>query len=254
MFKVTMLASGSKGNAALIMTDGYAFLVDIGIGPQVLRKRLFQAGFEPEDLDGVFITHEHIDHIKGLAPFIKKYEVPVFASEKTWRVIFAKEPEIERRRCHIIDSEIRCGDITIKSFPVFHDAVDPRGYIFSSGSSKCAYVTDTGFINDAVRHAAEEAETLIIEANHDLEMLRNGIYPEDLKHRISSNRGHLSNAAAGWLLSQLKNLPRSVILAHLSHENNRPDLAFQTVQAMLSGRRQEIRITIAAQDDIVSDF
>ncbi|MCD8175844.1 MAG: MBL fold metallo-hydrolase [Phascolarctobacterium sp.] len=254
MFRVTMLASGSKGNAALIKMEGYAFLVDIGIGPQVLKKRLFEAGSEPEGLDGVFITHEHMDHIKGLALFMKKYDVPVFASARTWRAILSREAEIDRRFCHVMDDEIRCGDVSVKSFPVLHDAADPRGYIFSLGARKCAYVTDTGFVSDAVRHAAEDAEILIIEANHDLEMLKNGIYPEDLKHRISGNRGHLSNAAAGWLLSQLKSLPKSVILAHLSQENNRPDLAFETVNSMLGIRGQEIRITVASQDFIVSDF
>lgn len=154
-FNVTMLASGSKGNAALISSGGGNFLVDVGISCRMLTSRLKNAGCQPEDLDGIFITHEHTDHVKGLAGFLKKYRIPVYSSEKTWKAILMKDSEIDRRCCRIMGGSLQCAGVNVASFPIPHDAADPRGYIFSDGKSKCTYLTDTGFVTDAVRQAAE---------------------------------------------------------------------------------------------------
>ena len=179
-FKVTMLASGSKGNSALISTGKQNFLVDMGISCKMLTSRLKEVGFCVEDLDGIFLTHEHTDHVKGLATFTKKHTVPIYSSELTWRAILSKEPKIERRNCRIIGGALRCGEVEVNSFEIPHDAIDPHGYVFKCNGSKCAYITDTGFITPAVRQAAEDADTIILEANHDVEMLKNGIYPPHL--------------------------------------------------------------------------
>ena len=255
-FKVTMLASGSKGNSALISTGKQNFLVDMGISCKMLTSRLKEVGFCVEDLDGIFLTHEHTDHVKGLATFMKKHTVPIYSSELTWRAILSKEPKIERRNCRIIGGTLKCGEVEVNSFEIPHDAVDPHGYVFKCNGSKCAYITDTGFVTPAVRQAAEDADTIILEANHDVEMLKNGIYPPHLKQRILSTRGHLSNESAGWLLANLPRLPENIILAHLSQENNLPRLALDTVRNILDGASlfNEARIIVAAQDSIVKDY
>ena len=255
-FKVTMLASGSKGNSALISTGKQNFLVDMGISCRMLTSRLKEIGFNVEDLDGVLITHEHTDHVNGLGTFTKKYSVPIYSSELTWRAILSKQPNILRHNCRIIGGALRCGEVEINSFEIPHDAVDPHGYVFKCNGSKCAYITDTGFVTSAVRQAAEDADTIILEANHDVEMLKKGIYPPHLKQRILSTRGHLSNESAGWLLANLSRLPENIILAHLSQENNLPHLALDTVRNILDGASlfNEARIIVAAQDRIVKDY
>ena len=255
-FKVTMLASGSKGNSALISTGKQNFLVDMGISCKMLTSRLKEVGFCVEDLDGIFLTHEHTDHVKGLATFTQKHTVPIYSSELTWRAILSKEPKIERRNCRIIGGALKCGEVEVNSFEIPHDAVDPHGYVFKCNGSKCAYITDTGFVTPAVRQAAEDADTIILEANHDVEMLKNGIYPPHLKQRILSTRGHLSNESAGWFLANLSRLPENIILAHLSQENNLPRLALDTVRNILDGASlfNEARIIVAAQDSIVKDY
>lgn len=255
-FKVAMLASGSKGNAALISTDKQNFLVDIGISCRMLNSKLKNLGMEIKDLDGIFLTHEHTDHVKGLETFCKNYQIPVYSSEKTWQAVLMRNKNIERRNCRIIKGSMLCGDVKINSFNISHDAVDPHGYSFSYQKSKCTYVTDTGFVTEAVKAEAQDADTLILEANHDIAMLKNGIYPELLKKRILSTRGHLSNDSAGWFLASLQKLPEQIILAHLSHENNLPSIALQTVENILQekNRLQETDILLASQENIVKTF
>lgn len=257
-FKVAMLASGSKGNAALIGTDSQRFLVDMGISCRALVNKLKEVDCQPQDLSGIFITHEHIDHVKGLVTFLKKYQVPVYTSEKTWKAILTKYNNLERRSLQIISSSIICGDVEVRSFPIPHDAIDPHGYVFiqRSTGARCTYLTDTGFPTDLAREAADGAQTLILEANHDIEMLKNGIYPYMLKQRILGTRGHLSNNSAGWLLTQLRKMPEHVILAHLSQENNLPSLALKTVQQNLEEARllDKTQLLVASQERIVANY
>lgn len=257
-FQVVMLASGSKGNAALISTDSQRFLVDVGVSCRELVKRMQEAGAEPEQLDGVFLTHEHIDHVKGLATFAKKYRVPLYASEGTWHALWQKYPALVRDNCCLTGASMLCGDVRVDSFAVPHDAVEPQGYSFTwrSGGCKCTYVTDTGYITPAVREAVCGSDVLVLEANHDVEMLRNGSYPYDLKQRILGMRGHLANVTAAQLLLHLPRLPKHVILAHLSEQNNRPRLALATVQNILDSKKRlpETQLFVAAQNNIVADF
>lgn len=257
-FKVAMLASGSKGNAGLIGTDSQRFLVDMGISCRALVNKLKEVDCQPQDLSGIFITHEHVDHVKGLVTFLKKYQVPVYTSEKTWKAILTKYNNLERRSLQIISSSIICGDVEVRSFPIPHDAIDPHGYVFiqRSTGARCTYLTDTGFPTDLAREAADGAQTLILEANHDIEMLKNGSYPYVLKQRILGTRGHLSNNSAGWLLTQLRKMPEHVILAHLSQENNLPSLALKTVQQSLEEARllDKTQLLVASQERIVANY
>ncbi|WP_299446158.1 MBL fold metallo-hydrolase [uncultured Phascolarctobacterium sp.] len=254
--QIVMLASGSKGNAALISTDSQRFLVDVGISCRELVKRMGQAGACPEELDGVFLTHEHTDHVNGLVTFAKKYNVPIYASTGTWQAVFRKYANLNRTNCRLTGKSMRCGDVRVDSFAVSHDAAEPLGYSFNwySGGTKCTYMTDTGFVTPAAREAALGSDALILEANHDVEMLKNGSYPYDLKQRILGTRGHLSNLIAAQFLLQFTKLPKQVILAHLSEQNNTPELALDTVRNILDSKKRlaETTLFVAAQSHVVA--
>ena len=257
-FQVVMLASGSKGNAALISTDSQRFLVDVGISCRELVKRMQQVGASPEELDGVFVTHEHVDHVKGIVTFAKKYQVPLYASQGTWRAVISRYPELNRANCRLTGQRLLVGDVSIACFATSHDAAQPQGYSFlwRSGETKCTYVTDTGFVTPAVREAVQGSDVLILEANHDVEMLKNGSYPYELKQRILGTRGHLSNNTAGQFLLQLEKMPRRIFLAHLSEQNNLPKLALDTVKNILDSKKrlQETRLLVANQHQPVADY
>lgn len=251
-----MLASGSKGNAAVIRLRDQRFLVDMGLSVRELKKRASSAGIALESLEAVFITHEHIDHIKGLETFMKKYDVPVYASRKTWIEVLRKFPELDRSRCCALEKDILLGGVCVESFRVPHDAVDTRGYTFTEAASgaKCGYLTDAGYVTATVKKALEGSQVLVLEANHDVEMLKCGPYPYQLKQRILSTKGHLSNLSAGEYLTGLKELPKQVFLAHLSEQNNLPRLAYDTVADILeaAGRLGETSIFVASQTEVVS--
>ena len=257
-FQVVMLASGSKGNAALISTDSQRFLVDVGISCRELVKRMQQVGASPEELDGVFVTHEHVDHVKGIVTFAKKYQVPLYASQGTWRAVISRYPELNRANCRLTGQRLLVGDVSIACFATSHDAAQPQGYSFlwRSGGTKCTYVTDTGFVTPDVREAVRGSDVLVLEANHDVEMLKNGSYPYELKQRILGTRGHLSNNTAGQFLLQLEKMPRRIFLAHLSEQNNLPKLALDTVKNILDSKKrlQETRLLVANQHQPVADY
>ncbi len=254
-FRITVLASGSKGNAAVIRTGGQAFLIDVGISCRQLTERLAQAGMRPEDLSGVLLTHEHNDHVKGLPVFCRKYQLPIFANERTWQSM-PKKSELERSCCRLLPKKLVSGALEITPFAVPHDAASTVGYVFKSGGSKCTYLTDVGFVTDEVRQNVADADVLILEANHDVEMLKNGSYPQVLQQRILGTRGHLSNVSAGWLLAQMDRLPEEVFLAHLSQENNRPSLALKTVRDILTANEvgETTKIYLTSQENIVKNY
>ena len=257
-FQVVMLASGSKGNAALISTDSQRFLVDVGISCRELVKRMQEVGASPDELDGVFLTHEHVDHVKGVVTFAKKYQVPLYASQGTWRAVLSKYPQLNRANCRLTGQRMLVGDVSISCFAISHDALEPQGYSFvwRGGQTKCSYVTDTGFITPLIREAVAGSDVLVLEANHDVQMLKNGSYPYDLKQRILGTRGHLSNLTAGQFLLQQAKLPKHIFLAHLSEQNNLPKLALDTVQNCLDsqGRLRETQILVANQYKPVASY
>ena len=254
-FEITILASGSKGNAAVIRAGEQAFLVDVGISCRQLTERLHQAGMKPEDLTGVLLTHEHNDHVKGLPVFCRKYRLPVFANERTWQYM-PKKSEMERSCCRLLPKKLSSGSLEIIPFAVPHDAASTVGYVFKSGGSKCTYLTDVGFVTDEVRQNIADADVVVLEANHDEDMLKNGSYPQILKQRILGTRGDLSNVSAAWLLAHMERLPEEVFLAHLSQENNLPSLALQTVRGILDANEvgADTKIYITSQENIVKNY
>ena len=254
-FKISVLASGSKGNATVISAGGKNILIDAGISCRQLVQRLREAGLQPEDLDAVLLTHEHRDHVNGLPVFSRNYHLPVFANEATWRYI-PQRGELERASCRLMPKLLETDGLKITSFAVPHDAASTVGYVFTCAGARCVYLTDVGFITEEIKENVAGADTLVLEANHDEEMLKKGTYPYALKQRILGTRGHLSNKAAGWLLSQMERLPGEVILAHLSQENNTPELALETVRGILDAGETggDTQIYVASQDEIVKNY
>lgn len=251
---ISVLASGSKGNCSFIEMGGSCILIDAGISARRIKQELGRIGHSIEDLSGIFVTHEHSDHIKGLAAVAKKYCIPVYSRPGTFKAMSCYR-ELPVECINPIYDQVRIGRLTVRAFSIPHDAADPVGYSVM-GSIKCVVATDIGFVDSNLRKELEAARVMVLEANHDVEMLKNGSYPWPLKQRILSNRGHLSNTDMAWTLVNLKQRPQKVLLAHLSQSNNLPDLAMTTVQEIL--RRQGVRnveLILTDQEQCVSiDF
>ena len=231
--QVSILASGSKGNSVYVELDGTRLLIDAGISAARITKGLQACGIEPQELDAVLITHEHVDHVRGLKTLAKRYHLPILATRGTLAGIDGGAAFENDMRG--ISEAFTIGDVTVRPFSISHDAAEPCGYRIE-GSHCCTLATDLGVVTDTVQEAMEGADVLVLEANHDADLLRQGSYPWPLKRRILSHRGHLANADAAWALTRMKKHPRKVYLAHLSEENNRPALACDTVQDILASR------------------
>mgnify|MGYP001643697964 FL=1 len=213
--------------------DGTRLLIDAGISAARITKGLQACGIEPQELDAVLITHEHVDHVRGLKTLAKRYHLPILATRGTLAGIDGGAAFENDMRG--ISEAFTIGDVTVRPFSISHDAAEPCGYRIE-GSHCCTLATDLGVVTDTVQEAMEGADVLVLEANHDADLLRQGSYPWPLKRRILSHRGHLANADAAWALTRMKKHPRKVYLAHLSEENNRPALACDTVQDILASR------------------
>jgi len=254
--QVHVLASGSTGNAILLDFKHTKILVDAGISTRRIKNSLAELGTCIEELDGVFITHEHRDHVSGLATMTKKYNVPVYASMNTWRAMSCREL-IPPSCCNVLPESLDIGQVKIEPFSISHDAADPVGFSFYNESIKCSVVTDLGFVTESVKKAIALSDVLVLESNHDIDMLEKGAYPWHLKRRIMSNRGHLSNFDAGWTLARLEKKPTmQVFLAHMSQKNNDPELAMDTVSSILTEQGyklgSEIELYRTYPDRIVS--
>ncbi len=250
--RVSILASGSKGNAAFIEMDGQRFLVDAGIGVRRLKKNLESLAAPLDSLDAVLITHEHSDHVQGLAALLRACPLPVYSRPGTLRALSRRAgmPSDCLRPLH---DGLEFGGVQVTAFALSHDAADPVGYTIR-GSRQCTVATDLGFVTGAVQSALEGADALVLEANHDPALLRQGSYPWPLQQRILGNRGHLANSEAAWALARMRKRPAKVFLAHLSAENNRPELAGDTVRGILHDQGiplSDMEIALARQDEIV---
>jgi phosphoribosyl 1,2-cyclic phosphodiesterase len=258
MFTLTMLGSGSAGNSALIATDHCRLLVDGGLSARQLLLRLALCGLTPNELDGVLLTHEHGDHVCGLEVLCRKFRVPIYCNALTAEAIrYASLGEHRNWRIFRTGATFSVCDITVESFPVPHDAVEPVGYTFHAGTSALGYITDLGYATRLTIERLRQVQTLVIETNHDEKLLQNDPHrPWPVKQRIQSRHGHLSNAAAASVVAQL--LPGKiarVVLGHLSRDCNSPELAAGTVRAELEkcGRR-DVEIFCAAQAEISPRF
>lgn len=234
--QIHVLASGSSGNSIFVELGGAKILVDAGISARRIDRSLAGIGVNSGELNAILITHEHTDHIKGLEVFSRKYNIPVYARPKTWGAIGFRDklPAQARRE---LPAALDIGSTRIEPFNISHDAADPVGFCFYHGRQKCTVVTDLGMITNTVLEALSYADAAVLESNHDPDMLKNGPYPYFLKRRISSAVGHLSNLDAARVLERVpRKGPLHVFLAHLSQQNNHPDLAENTVSGHLSCR------------------
>lgn len=242
--RICLLASGSSGNCAYVEAGGTRLLVDAGISLRQVRQRLAQIGVETASIDALLISHEHIDHVREAGRVALHFECPIYASERTSGELSQLLSGWERKALFCPGKSFAIGALQIAPFRISHDACEPCGFMIGGPSEVdgqrvfAAIATDVGIVSEDWCRLLNPCEVLVIEANHDLKMLLEGDYPWHLKQRILSALGHLSNDAAGELIAQL--VPRGrlkqVILAHLSQNNNRPEIAMKTVQRYLDGR------------------
>jgi phosphoribosyl 1,2-cyclic phosphodiesterase len=237
--RFSVLASGSTGNAIYVATDRVSVLIDVGITGKQAEAALREIGVNPGELDAILVTHEHVDHIKGIGVMARRYNLPIYANQKTWAELDKQIGTIreDQKRFFEVGEKKELEDLGIESFGISHDAAEPMGFCFYHGRKKLSVATDLGYVSDRIKQTIRDADAYIFEANHDVEMLRMSQYPWSIKQRILSDVGHLSNEAAGEALGDfLSGRAERVYLAHLSKENNMIDLARLTVKSVLEER------------------
>ena len=252
---LTVLASGSRGNCTVLSTSKTHLLVDAGISCRETCKRMRQNGIEPEQLTAIIISHEHSDHIAGLRVMAKKLKVPVYMTGDTndaWgRNCGVEATHLEKLELFYAGHRFQIGDISVLPFTIPHDAADPVAFTFQAEGVKIGVATDLGYMPTSVRHHLRGCDVLMLEANHDLEMLRMGPYPWSVKQRVMSRVGHLSNdALAEFLTSDYDGGAAYQILAHLSEQNNHPEIARGAAERALLPKRNLLnnQLMLATQD------
>ena len=256
---VTLLASGSRGNCAVVASSTTRILVDAGISCRETFKRIRAIGESPDQISAILITHEHSDHVAGLQRLASKLNVPVFLTQPTchsWtramRDEEGKVPELPRIEHFSSGRSFQIGDIAVHPFTIPHDAADPVGFTFRAEGVRIGYVTDLGYVPVSVRDHLRGCDVLVIESNHDVEMLRGGPYPWSVKQRVMSRVGHLSNdALAEFFTSDYDGEAAYVVLAHISEQNNHPEVARAAAEHALRDRQGlwRNRIMLATQSE-----
>lgn len=251
--RLTVLASGSSGNAFLVSTDTTSILMDAGISARRAACAIAEAGVDASDLAAVFVSHEHSDHISGVGPIARRFDLPVHATRATLRAIGKRAGDGFARIPIAAGDPLTIGDITVSPFSTSHDCADPVGYAFQADSARLVIATDLGVVSSTVRDQMARADCVVLEFNHDERMLVDGPYPWPLKQRIMSNVGHLSNETAARELARAGGHPVStVVLAHLSKENNRPGLAYESAAAALDAAgRSDVAVLLASQEELL---
>jgi phosphoribosyl 1,2-cyclic phosphodiesterase len=258
MFSLTVLGSGSAGNAAVVRTRSCNLLIDSGLSARQIVGRLGAAGVDAAELDGILLTHEHIDHASGLEVFCKKYEVPIYCNAMTAEALQYRGGSSRKDwRIFATGAEFSLKDIIIETFPVPHDAVDPVGFILHHGNAAIGVLTDLGFATKLVRERVKIVHTLLIEANHDEKMLQEDVRrPWPVKQRIMSRHGHLSNDGAAAVVGELlDHRLQRVVLGHLSRDCNSPEVALRVLRSHLErlGARP-LELFCASQREITECF
>jgi len=263
MLKICSIASGSSGNCIYAGSENTHILIDAGISGKRISEGLSAIGISPGNISGILVTHEHSDHIKGLGVISRKYRIPIYASELTRVKI------MESSLCGVIDetlfnrivpdNDFVINDIVIHPFRTRHDAVDPICYTISKDGRKISIATDLGCYDEYIMEKISGSDILFIEANHDIEMLKNGSYPGFLKKRILGEKGHLSNNTTGQLISEICHEKlKCVVLGHLSRENNDPRIAHDSVKVEIDSFNLktglEIKLAVAEREKSTEVF
>lgn len=235
-YRVCSLFSGSSGNSTYIGNNDTHILIDAGQSGKQIIEALRHVGIKPSDLDCILITHEHSDHIKSAGLLSRKFNLPIYANESTWIAMEKHMEEVSSANVRVFDDSkiFLVNDIAIKPYPIPHDAASPVGFCFFCGKKKVSIATDLGHTNSEILNTLMDSDMVILESNHDPGLLQSGPYPFFLKKRIMGKKGHLSNIDAGHVLVDLvKCRVTHALLAHLSKENNLPQLAYNTVKDIL---------------------
>ena len=258
--RLCSIASGSSGNCIYVGSEATHLLVDVGISGKRTELGLNSLGLSARDLDGILITHEHADHINGLGVIARKYGVPIYATPGTIEAILTGGGvgKIDSSLFHEVKEDVKLTikDLTVNPMRIPHDAAQPVAYRISYGNKKVGICTDLGVYNDYTVECLKGMDAVLLEANHDVNMLQVGPYPYYLKQRILGDRGHLSNENSGRLLSRiLHDGMQNIILGHLSKENNLPELAYEAVRMEITMgdnpyNANDFRIQVAARDEV----
>ena len=262
--RLCSIASGSSGNCIYVGSDNTHLLVDTGISKKKIEESLVQLRVKAEAIDGILITHEHVDHIQGLGVLSRKYGIPIYATRGTIVGIQCCKAlgEIPDGLLHEIatDRVFEVGDMTVKPFAISHDANEPCGYRIEKGDKSVAVATDLGVYDTYIINNLKGLNGIVLEANHDVHMLEVGPYPYYLKQRVLGHQGHLSNELSGRLLCEiLHDKLQIVLLGHLSKENNYPELAYETVKlevtmSNLPFRGEDIPLMVADRNNMSNIF
>ncbi|MCX8103970.1 MAG: MBL fold metallo-hydrolase [Candidatus Bipolaricaulota bacterium] len=258
--RIVSLASGSSGNCTLFVSENTRLLIDAGISKRQVLQRLEKVLGPLPRIDAILITHEHTDHIKDVGKVARALKCPIYVSEGTAPFLEPLLTGSEKLLLFKPEKGFQIRDLSIEPFRIPHDAAEPCGFLieeeslFASINKRIAVATDLGTVTDEIRKKLLHCDLVMLEANHDIEMLINGSYPEDLKQRILSDIGHLSNDAAGQTLRYLshKGRLRAAVLMHLSKNNNRPTLALKIVQEHLDGT--DVSVAVAPRDRMSAVF
>lgn len=247
----TILGSGSSGNCAYLETNETRLLIDAGLSARQIRQRLLGLGRTPENLSGILITHEHSDHIQGLAVLATKIQVPIYCNRLTKEAIEVQFQTKLEFRLFTTGATFELGDLLVDTFSVPHDAYDPVGFLIRAGHAKIGFLTDLGHTTKLVIERVRRANVLVLETNHDLKLLQDDTKrPWSIKQRIASRHGHLSNNAAADAAQEIVSADlQHLYLGHLSNDCNRPELAHATVsQGLLRAGATHVRVETASQD------
>lgn len=237
MDKFAILSSGSSGNCLFIEYKGSKILVDAGFSARRIENLLKEVGKDANDLDAIFLTHEHADHTKGAGTLSRRYNIPIFANGGTWKGIEKSVGKVKDENIRVFNSDkfLSFGSMDIMPIKTHHDANEPVGYILYLGNQKITILTDTGIVDENMAYEIKGSDIYYMEANHDLEALKRGPYPYPLKLRVMSNMGHLSNDQSAEVLADaLEGKEEKVFLGHLSETNNTPELSRLTVDNYLT--------------------
>ncbi len=251
----SVLGSGSRGNCVFIESGSTAILIDGGFSGKEIALRLAAIGRTIDCLEGIFVTHEHHDHINGVGVMSRRCSLPVFANEGTFTGAEKRLKKLFRRQEFNTGDTLDFQDLSIRSFAVSHDTNDPVGFIVSDDRRSLGYCTDTGIVSTLVGKRLQGLDSLVLEFNHDPELLRNGPYPPSLQQRVRSNQGHLANEDSAKLLEKIVHEKlQHVILAHLSETNNLPEIAYREAERVIPETSSREILKISDQDQPTALF
>jgi len=254
-FRFCNLFSGSSGNCSFLEAGQGRYLIDAGLSGKRVQLGLESIGVDPKTLTGIFVTHEHRDHVHGVGVLSRRFNLPIYANKNTWRGMESIIGKIapENRQVFQTDEAFYLDLLQVEAFHVHHDALEPNGYNFHYKDKKITLMTDTGYVSEEMERRIKGADLYLVESNHDPEMLRMGSYPWPLKQRIKGKFGHLSNEDCGMLMSRVLDFREEIVLlGHLSGENNFPELAFRTVADVLRTQgfspEEDVNLTMTYRD------